>query len=39
MGGKKEIVGGGGREVEEIDVFNNRENGFPYFIYVAITSI
>ena len=38
--GKKRIVDGGEGERWEKSVFNNRENGFPYFIYVvAIISI
>ena len=32
---KKKIVGGGREERWGKSVFNNRENSFPYFIYVA----
>ena len=36
VGGKKRIVSeeGGGRGGNWL-VFNNRDNGFPYFIYVV----
>jgi len=33
---KKRIVGGGGRGGGNRSVFNNRENSFPYFIYIVV---
>jgi len=35
VGEKKRIVSEGEREERDLLVFNNRKNGFPYFIYVV----